>query len=92
MPLDVGAAFLEEEVVLIAKSRRRGQSRRPIYKAFGIQEQARPGRWSLWLSFFLDWRAALAPTLKSDAAVHLAHDPVLLPPPAFARRHCPLVS
>ena len=28
---------------------------------------------------FLDWRAALAPTLKSDAAAHLALDPVLLP-------------
>ena len=29
--------------------------------------------------WFLDGRAAVAPTLKSDAAVHLAHDPVLLP-------------
>ena len=29
--------------------------------------------------WFLDGRAALAPTLKSDAAVHLAHDPVILP-------------
>jgi hypothetical protein len=28
---------------------------------------------------FLEGRAALAPTLKSDAAAHLAHDPVLLP-------------
>ena len=27
----------------------------------------------------LEGRAALAPTLKSDAAAHLAHDPVLLP-------------
>ena len=28
---------------------------------------------------FLDGRAAFAPTLKSDAAAHLAHDPVFLP-------------
>ena len=28
---------------------------------------------------FLDGRAALAPTLKSDAAGHVAHDPLILP-------------
>ena len=33
---------------------------------------------------FLDGRAALAPTIKSDAAAHLAHDPVLM-----ARQHLP---
>ena len=31
------------------------------------------------VAVFWKGRAAIAPTLKSDVAVHLAHDPVLLP-------------
>ena len=77
MPIAVGVATLEEEGVPVAEGRRRGQSRRPLHKAFGNQEQAQPGRWLFYLSLS-DARAALAPTRKSDATAHLAHDPVFL--------------